>query len=118
VNGCPSRPLLFRGQSAGQLAQTLMESDQGICCRFNCGKTEQRAVSSRVEELSLGSNHGVGQQVKVLLLKSSSRLVAVAGKIRGTSDNVAEDERVRTFESTCQCGRKLVLKSNDLSERE
>lgn len=83
----PSRPLLSRGQSAGQLAQTLMESDHGICCLFNGGKAQQRAVSGRIDEWSLGSNHGVGQEVKVLLLKSSPRLVAVAGKIRRTSDN-------------------------------
>ena len=72
VNGCPSRPLLFRWQSVGQLTQVLMEPDHGICSRFNCRKTEQRAVSGRVEELSLSSDHGVGQKVKVLLLKSSS----------------------------------------------
>ena len=83
---------MFRGQSTGQLTQTLMEPDHGICCRFNCVKVEQRAISGLVEESPPGSNHGVGQKVNVLLLKSSSRLVAVAEQTRGTFDNVAEDE--------------------------
>ena len=53
----------------------------------------------------------------MLLLKSSSCLVAVAGKVRRTSDYVTKDERVRTLKSSSQCGRELVLKPDDLGER-